>query len=136
VWFPTFETVGRPQIAIPFDFTLPAAIARYTLVTSRIPFKYRITRIGLGCAAIPAIPLQASIFTARTAALPTTTPPTDTNVFTPFSPTPYWSLVNFFYIIDMNFVPSDDEQFIKVHIWNQVAVANWVFIVIWIEEVV
>lgn len=132
VLFPMLETVSRPQIAIPFHAAFAAA-GRVTLVSTKIPFPFRITRIGLACDALPPVPIQVSYYTSRNTQAPTTAPPPDSNVLAPFSPTPWFPAYPILFLIDMSFVPPADDTYVKVHFWNPNAGIFNIFCVVWIE---
>jgi hypothetical protein len=108
---PSLESVSRPQIIIPFTALVIPAAGFVTLVSTAIPFPFKITRIYV---LMPAA-VEAHIYTSNNRTAPITGLPPDTDIFAPYSPTPYLTWAGgFTFASDLNYIPPEGHQYVKV----------------------
>lgn len=131
---PVLESVGRPQIAIPFCIPVTTAILRVQ-TSNRIPFKFRITGIELHAFNFSVADVTLYIVTHSSPTANVSLPPTGNNVFSPYSSTPYIYPFVSPLTISLNFIPPKDDSFISVYSNLTVLSAGLMLVIVYIEAV-
>lgn len=128
--------IGTPKriLTIPFMANL-AANTNVTLLAGKIPFRYRVTEAEIVFRDDANNLLLIYIFVSKSATLSTTTPPPDSNVFSQFSPTPYFIGENLVKHVNCVYDVQDGEYYIKVYASNLNAYAQTVNVTVKIEEI-
>lgn len=130
---PSFITGGKRRIAIPFISAIPASVG-LTLLSSRISFPFRIVEVEIIFRNDAANLVNVWILTSPNTSISITTPPPDTNVFSPFSPSAFFLGEGLIKKLAINYTPPEGENIIKVHTQNICTWPQTVNVTVTIEE--
>ena len=130
---PSFITGGKRRIVIPFTSAIPASVG-LTLLSSRISFPYRIVEVEIIFRNDAVNNVNVWILTSPNTSTSITTPPPDTNVFSPFSPSAFFLGEGLVKHLNLNYQPPEGDEIIKVHAQNVCTWPQTVNVTVTIEE--
>lgn len=105
-----------------------------TLIGGPISFKYRIKEVEVIFRDDTASLLWIYLLISRDTTTSATAPPADTNLLSPFSPTAYLLGEGLIKRLELDYVPDDDQKYIKVHGLNGCAYTQTINVTVKIQE--
>lgn len=131
---PEFKPVTRRVAQIPFTGTV-GATTQLTLISSRITFKYKVVGVEIVFRDDAANALQIYVLVSGNQNTSTTSVPPDPNVFSTYSPTPYFVGEGVVKKAECTVLAPEGYYYVKVHAVNLNAYAQTINVTVRIEEV-
>lgn len=131
---PEFKPVTKRVAQIPFVATI-GATTQLTLVSNRVPFKYRVISAEIVFRDDAANLLQIYILVSGNTNTSTTGVPPDPNVFSQYSPSPYFVGEGVIKKAECSVQAPDGYPYVKVHAVNLNAYAQTINATVTIEEI-
>jgi hypothetical protein len=108
---------AKQILVIPFNAVLPA-LTNITLLAGKIGFRYRVVEAEIVFTDDANNLLLVYFFTANNSSINNTVPPPDSNIFSRYSPTPYFIGEGLIKHVECNVLAGDNEFFIKLYASN------------------
>lgn len=131
---PSWESVLKRRVQIPFNGAV-GANAQLTLLSSRITFKYAVVATEVVFRDDAANNLQVYVLVSNNQNTSTTNVPPDPNVFSQYSPSPYFVGEGTIKRAECSVEAPVGYEFIKVHAVNNNAYAQTINATITLQEI-